>query len=493
MKVLLIDPPGANKGLNTGLGYIAAVLRQHHEVRVLDLNNVEIGCCGNLNSEMTTSEVRNRVFDTIDDFDPDLLGISIKTFTAVISKTILGLVKQERRELTTVVGGPHITLDGLRFVEDNKIDFGVMGEGENAFLQLCTALSENRSNQGIHGIVYWSNGRLCNDKRSRRIANLDALPFPSYDDFTSVGANGGKLPEYPLLTSRGCPYKCSYCSMPTIMGRTWRSHTPQRVIAELEYAKLKYHSTSFTVVDDNFTLDLKRVEEITQLLISRRLNLPWNSQNGIRADRINLHLARQMKSSGCRHVWIGVETADKNVFNRINKGEKLDDIVNGIRNLKAAGIKVGGFFIVGLPHSTRQTDLKSVDFVKRHGINGWWFNFVPYPHTEALNWVQKHGRLLRDRGGVLQYGAEKIEPVFETEEYPENVRVETYEEIHVRLRYFDRLVGPSLKQREKWRRLFKKVRPYGFRTVFALLVFIIKYNVKLAIEKCQRRTIIFPA
>jgi len=229
-------------------------------------------------------------------------------------------------------------------------------------------------------------------------------------------------------------------------------------------------------------LNSKRAKDICDLLISEKINLPWNSQNGIRADRISEDLAKKMKRSGCQYVWIGIESADEKVLKSVNKAEKLDSIEKGIEHLKKAGIRVGGFFIVGLPYSTRETDLKSIDFVKEHRIDGWWFNFVPYLHTQAWNWVLTHGKVFRSSNGALQFGTHDIEPVFETEEYPRESRMKTYNEIHIKLKYFDRLVDPSLKQWDKWRSVFKMVRPYGFGTILSFLIFIAKYNAKLVIK-----------
>ena len=373
MKILLVDPPGKNKGFNTGLAYISAILKENHEVRVLDLNNIEVGLCGEPNNDMPIDEIEARVINAVDDFEPGLFGVSVKTFTAEISKHIFKFIHSQRPYVSMVAGGPHITLDGLSFMQETRIDFGIEGEGEYTTSQLCNALNENYKMENIEGIYYWEKDQLVHKPRTSRINNLDALPFPFYDNFSSIKVNGGYLMEYPILTSRGCPYNCSYCSMPNIMGGKWRPHSPDRVIEELEHAINKYHSTSFTVVDDNFTLNLKRVENICNRLISNRINLPWNSQNGIRADRINNYIAQKMKDSGCYYVWIGIESADEMVFNAINKGERLEDIKTGIKHLKNAGIKVGGFFIVGLPYSTQESDLKSVDFVKETGIDGWWF------------------------------------------------------------------------------------------------------------------------
>jgi len=479
MKILLVDPPGRNKGLNTGLGYLSAAFKDKHEVKILDLNNIEMGICGDPNPELQASEMEQRIIDTQNSFKPDIIGISVKTFTADISKKIFNFVKTRQKDILTLAGGPHITLDGLKFINESKVDYGIQGEGEYTALELCNALEQGDSIDNIEGLFYWEDDQLHHNPRNELIKDINVITFPYYNNFTSVIDNGGVVKEYPILTSRGCPYKCSYCSMPKIMGGRWRYREPEGVIKELQRAKQKYHSTSFTVVDDNFTLNLNRVENICDLLISEKINLPWNNQNGIRADRISEEMAKKMKSAGCRYVWIGIESADEEVFNAIKKGEKLEDVKAGIKHLQKAGIRVGGFFIIGLPHSTRETDLGSIAFAKEQGIDGFWFNFVPYPHTRASEWVQEHGHALRSSDGALQFGSTSIEPVFETDEYPKEDRISAFNEIHIRMEYFDRLVDPSLKQSQKWPKAFQLVTSYGPAATFAFLMFVLKYNARL--------------
>ncbi|MFC2141389.1 B12-binding domain-containing radical SAM protein [Acidobacteriota bacterium] len=483
MKILLVDPPGRNKGLNTGLGYLSAVLEGIHEVSVLDLNNIELGLCGDPNTTLPIGEIERRIRICLNDTQPELAGISVKTFTVDVTMRIIDCIRNTNPKIKIIVGGPHVTLDGDNFIRKSGADIGVIGEGDHTILEVSNALSEGRSVASIHGIYFWDKDRLIRNQRTDPIGDLDTLPLPIYKYFTSVINNGGKLTEYPLLTSRGCPFNCTYCSMPKIMGKSWRAHSPERVIEELNYAKKYYECSSFTVVDDNLTLDLKRVEDICDRLISKRIIPNWNSQNGIRADRISAELAIKMRRAGCRYVWIGIESADEKVFAGLCKGEDLGSIARGIKHLKNAGIRVGGFFILGLPDSTKETDLKAVDFVKKHGIDGWWFNFVPYPQTEAWNWVQEHGKVLRPLEGALQYGKNDIEPVFETDEYPKAIRRKTYEAIHVKLKYFDRLIEPSLKQWDMWRQVIEKVIPYGSSSLVYLLIFMVKYNVRKVVGR----------
>lgn len=486
MKILFVDPPGINKGLNTGLAYISAVLKERHDILVLDLNNNKLGFCGDPNPQMHENEMDLRLSHALAEFEPELFGVSVKTFTSHKASDIFKFVRNKRPDLRTIAGGPHITLDGFNYLSENRIDLGVQGEGEDTMVELCNCLESKSEVSGIRGIYYWQNNKLMHNPRADNIKDLDSLPFPAYDNFSSIRDNKGTFVEYPILTSRGCPYNCSYCSMPTIMGKKWRYHSPERVIKELRHAKEKYNITNFTVVDDNFTLKLDRVESICTMLIDSRMGLPWNSQNGIRADRITEEHAKIMKKSGCQFVWIGIESVDEYVFNDINKGEKLEDIKKGIRHLKQAGIKVGGFFITGLPHSTRESDLKAIEFVKKLGIYGWWFNFVPYPHTRAGEWVKTYGKSLRSSDGVLQFGSSSIEPVFETEEYPRESRIKTYTEIHIRLKYFDRMADFSLKSWKKWYNVYTRIAPYGFGVIFSFFVFLLKHNVRLLLKAVKK-------
>ena len=186
MKILIIDPPGKNKGLNTGLGYLSAMLREKHEVNVLDLNNREIGRCGDPNPEMTDVQILKDVNDALESVQPHLFGVSVKTFTAKTSKNIIDFAKAKRPEMLTIVGGPHITLDGYNFILENNIDLGIQGEGEYTINELCVALEDNVGLEEIDGIYFWKNKKLIHNPRVENIGDLDALPYPYYGDFSSV-------------------------------------------------------------------------------------------------------------------------------------------------------------------------------------------------------------------------------------------------------------------------------------------------------------------
>jgi anaerobic magnesium-protoporphyrin IX monomethyl ester cyclase len=474
MRILLIDPPGTTKGLNTGLGYLSAALERTHHVQVLDLNNIMIGWCGDPSPPLSSQNLEMRIVRSLKEFEPQIVGISVKTFTANITESILRLIRKTRPNTVCIVGGPHVTLDGLNFVQTTGADFGMQGEGEYSLPKLCSALEQNGPLEEIEGLFYRKEGEVRLGKSNQVIERLNDLEFPDYKKFSSIIENGGKIPEYPVLTSRGCPHKCSYCSMPGIMGEKWRYRDPINVVTEIRRARETYQSKSFTIVDDNLTLNNKRVEQLCDLLTLQVPGMRWNSQNGIRADRVSAALAKKMKLSGCQYVWIGIESVDEDVFAAIDKGESLDDIRHGIANIREAGIRVGGFFILGLPGSSRERDLKIIDFVKANKIDAFVFNFVPYPGTRAGKWVEQHARILRTAQGALQFGGRGFEPVFDTAEYPNETRIRTFNEIHVRLGYFDRLVDSSLPAWEKVRTIYGIVRPYGAEALLSLFYFALR-------------------
>jgi anaerobic magnesium-protoporphyrin IX monomethyl ester cyclase len=410
------------------------------------------------------------------------VGISVKTFTAAVAAEILGRVRRVKPGVVTIVGGPHVTLDGPNYVVESAADYGMEGEGERSLPEFCGALDRKEPVSDIRGLLIRCGSDVRRAKPNSPIAELDTLSVPDFSVFSSVRKNGGTISQYPILTSRGCPYRCSYCSMPEIMGGKWRWRDPAAVVNELWEAKSRYQSDSFTVIDDNLTLNIKRVEQICDLLIAQKIGMSWDSQNGIRADRLSAALAAKMRVSGCRHVWIGIESADEGVFEAIDKGETLADICNGIRHLQRAGVRVGGFFIVGLPGSTREKDLKMIDFVRKNRIEAFVFTFVPYPKTAANDWVQKYGTILRSYEGAAQYGGDSIDPVFDTPEYPREDRVRTIDEINIRLGYFDRLATPAASQWRRWRQLYALVRPYGGRTLLDLATYALRYNARLFLK-----------
>ncbi len=443
MKIILIDPQGTVKGFNTGLGYLAAsLLKAGHTVKVLDFNNYQ----NNIDERLSIIK------------DADIIGLSIKSFTLQSALNLAVKVKAINKNALLVCGGPHITIDSLNFMSENTIfDVGVIGEGEITVVEIAN----QKPLKDIPGIIYRENGKLINTSGKGWIQDLDKLSFPDYTSFDTVN----QMSVYPLITSRGCPYPCRYCSVPIVIGRKWRARNPKYIISELKHAIKAYNISRFEILDDNFTLIIDRAKQISKNLISEKLNLKWSCGNGIRADRIDEELLTLMKNAGCTQIMFGIESGDEQIFDMINKSEPQQKIINAVNISKKLGIFVGGFFIIGLPGSTFKTDLKSINFAKKLNLDIALFGlFVPYPGTPFWNMMQNDSTyiFLRPWQEGFHYG-QHLHSVFETIDYKEKERIKMFYVANLRL-------GNGL--------LIVSGEKNTIKRLIKLFIFIMKYDIK---------------
>lgn len=263
---------------------------------------------------------------------------------------------------------------------------------------------------------------------SKEIRDENAVYFPvvevNSEDFLGTVYNI-EVEEDHTYTANG--FLVNNCNVPVVIGRKFRTRSGKNILNELLYAKKKYQSEEFKILDDNFTLLMDRAKDICKQFIDEKLGMKWTCPNGIRADRLDEELCRLMKEAGCYSMSIGVESGDPEVFDKIKKGEKLEDVERGIRLAQQAGIKVHGFFIIGLVGSTYESDKRSVEFAKRMGISASWGILVPYPGTEVWEQVKNdpNTRILRDWKEGFHIGA-RPKPVFDTPEYTAEERVRAY-------------------------------------------------------------------
>ncbi len=382
-KVLLIDPAGWQKhSISSGLGYLTGMLLKHDiECRTIDLNN--------------NTYCDDTILEKVGDYNANLIGYSIKTATAKSAARVAKIVRAEFPNIYQIGGGPHMTIYAEEFLNDNPaFDFACRGDGEFLMLELCRRLEKGQSDfEGIDGLAFISDGKYISQPHVFH-KKIDDYPHPVFHtiidmDFTDF--------RYPLITSRGCPYKCVFCSVPKVGGSKFRQRTPEHVVEELKYATDRHRLSKFEVLDDNFTLNMRRAKEICQLITKEGLNLDWWCHNGIRGDRVDDELAALMKEAGCSSIAFGVESGDSAVFDRIKKGETIEDVINGIRTVQRAGMRTVGYFIVGLPGDSIESAIETVFVQRALNLDDHCYNMlVPYLGTEMLNIVQREGRMLID-------------------------------------------------------------------------------------------------
>lgn len=382
MKVLLVQPNYDAHIVHPplGLGYLAACLeKKNHEVAVFDatLKNASL----------------KQVISAIGNFSPDLIGITVLSRGHNRGKEIIAEIKKLFPELPVVIGGTQVTAFPAEVMADLRADFAVIGEGEYTLLELVSALKEKSRFSNINGLAYWEKGQVKINHPRKLIENLDEIPFPAWHlmppkqyRIAPILEPIRAFPVAPILTSRGCPYNCSFCASNVTWQRRLRFRSPENVISEIKLLKESYGVKEIHFSDDNFTMDIKRAEEICNLLIKEKINLPWQCPNGVRIDRLPLPLLQKMREAGCYAVGLGIESGNQEILKKNQKNLNLKIVPEVLKNLKKVGIESYGFFILGLPGDTKQTISETIDFALKNPFDRVWFNlFTPYPGSPAFN------------------------------------------------------------------------------------------------------------
>lgn len=422
MKILLIDPysPSA-QSLNTSLGWLSAsVHKAGHEVFVLDLNCRRI------------SNYNKVLRDLVERYQPEMIGITVMctTYTAAL------LVVQQLKDYFPghiVLGGAQMSFERENALKESKdVDFAIVGEGEETFVELIENLENKQSLDDVHGLIFRKNGKIISNSPRKAISDLNQLPFPDYRLFGLE-----KVPHwynYRISTSRRCPYHCVYCNPHTMRGK-WKGRDFHLAIEEIEFAKANFCIRRFDICEPVFNLTVDRVIEFSEHLIKADLNLPWTCNSGLRADKISDEMIKVMKRSGFYDLKIGVETLSPKVFSSVKKGETIEDILNAVEVAKRNGLRVSGSFILGLPGSTYKTVMESFMRAQTVGFDEMpWSMLIPYPGTPVYHWVLEHGTMYYDYKNMHQYVDQDLDDdlhvPFDTPEFPLADRLKAWNKIH---------------------------------------------------------------
>lgn len=430
---------------NVGLAYLSAVLLKHgHRVHVI------------CRPDVTVDQINRK----IEQFDPHVIGFSI---LSNVPRQIENLTRdiKKRKETLLICGGPEITLNPCNFLEKNsRFDFAVVGEAEETVLDIVNFVNKEKGLKDIKGIVGRDGKDFFDTGRREFQKNLDVIPFPVYDVF-DIYEKG--MSEYGILTSRGCPYQCTYCNGPRVSGRTWRFRSVGNVVEELVQVKNSHPDLEvINIYDDNFTLNINRAKEICRGIIDKGLKFKLKLPNGIRADKVDDELAALMKRAGFYFARVGIESGSPEVFNQLKKGETLEDIEKGVGILKKHGIKVHGSFIIGLPYSTYQKDMQSIKFARQLRLDSAdFFIFCPLKGTKAseLTYQQQGVRILRAENEMpVQYWSGKPYSVFDTEDYPEKDRIKAFMKGNLKFNDYKITQTPGSRQKYTLARLINLLR-----------------------------------
>jgi anaerobic magnesium-protoporphyrin IX monomethyl ester cyclase len=439
MRVCLINPPRIqpkawgkpNVFPPIGLAYIAAVLEKTHEVCIIDAPTEG---WRNLQADRTKYRVglsNTEIADKVKRWSPDVVVIEIP-FSGW-SKTafeVASTVKGINKDIITVLEGQHPSARPEDCLANPNVDFVVMGEPENAIFELIDAVGkETRNLKKIRGIGFVKNGVPVFTSPRPLLEDLDSLPFPARHLLPMEEYNSA-VKEIPLrgeinkpwtimITSRGCPYNCVFCTHHIVWGRKWRGRSPENVVDELQHVIKTYHVKQIDFLDDNMTLDRKRMENICDLIVKRGLSIEWFTPNGVRADTLDEKLLKKMKRSGCKKIRVAPESGVQRVVDQIiKKNLDLRSVERAVVLCKKVGIKVGCFFVIGLIGETKEEIKETINYaykLRQLGADSFIFSIATPIYGTKLYEQAKSGGFLRDCFSDEALAA--AEPLIETPEF----------------------------------------------------------------------------
>lgn len=442
MKVLLInppqnfysgsDPPAGN--LPLGLMYIAAVLeRGGQKVEILDafMNQSTFWKTG---ETIFAGMPLKKIQEEIQNRKPEIVGVS-NPFTSQVENAIkvCDIAKRVNPNILTVVGGPHVSAVPEEFLKRAKnADVAVIGEGEYTMLELVDCIEKHMSLSKVRGIAYRNGEDVTRTFPRPLIKNLDELPFPAYNLVDMEAYLKPPKIEYrsfkdraiSMITSRGCPFNCCFCSVHLHMGKTFRAHSVDYVIKHIEYVVKEYCVKTIFFEDDNLTLDKRRFEAICDKIIEKGIKVKWETPNGVRVDCLTPVMLKKMHKSGCQSVFFGVESGDQYILDTvIGKNLNLKDVIKAAKTCKEIGLKTGAFYVIGFPGEKKENMLSTVNFAlwleQKYGVGVHMFVATPSIGTRLYEECTKKGYIKKDLSSRAFAEARQTRgiPLIETEDF----------------------------------------------------------------------------
>lgn len=352
--------------------------------------------------------------------DADIVGLTAMTPSINIALATARHLKQARPDLPIILGGAHATLlPEETLASAPEIDIIVRGEGEETILELLPALEKKQPLSGVAGITYRQDGRIVSNPLRTKLVDLDSLPFLAYhllpwQRYKPHPPHGRALPFAVIITSRGCPYNCAYCSKP-IFGRQFRAQSPARVVDEIAHYQRTMGIKEFAFYDDVFTLDRQRANAIADEIMKRGLRLHWSCET--RVNLVDEGLLRHMKQAGCYSIAYGIESGSPEILETLDKGISLEQAAEAVRWSQKAGLQTIGYFMIGSPGESPETIEQTLRFAKQLRLDFAQFAITtPFPGTRLYD-VYLNGRKdanISWENFVYAGTGEGLAPVFES-------------------------------------------------------------------------------
>ncbi len=406
-RVTLINPPQNTRYSQPpiGLALIAAILEKAgYSVTLLDANVLQL----------KPENIADMVTES------DVVGITAMTPTIGTALSISRNLKQKIPNLKIIMGGPHPTLLPEETLSSSPdVDILVRGEGDVSVLNLLKAMENKKDLKKVAGISYRLNDKILHTANNESAIDMDSLPYPAYHllpwkKYKPHPPHGIAVPFGAMVTSRGCPYHCSYCSKP-VFGSIFRAQSPERVVEEMAYLQKRFGIREIAFYDDSFTIDKKRVHAIAHKIIEKKLKMAWTCET--RVNLVDKELLAHMRQAGCYAIAYGIESASPEIIKVIQKDTTIKQVEVAVRASHDVSLQVVGYFMIGSPGETPQTIQDTINFAKELKLDFAQFSITtPFPATELYDIYKQNNPEQIPWGKFVYAGTDNpASPVFESD------------------------------------------------------------------------------
>jgi magnesium-protoporphyrin IX monomethyl ester (oxidative) cyclase len=417
-RVLLFMPPAiTNKALidinpapPLGLGYIAAVLESMgKEVKIVDCLLEGWNTRVAVSKEIIRIGLKEEeIASIIREFRPDIVSVNSQ-FTRQYKNAhdIYRIAKAIDPAIITIAGGAHPSVLPEFAMQDSNLDYAVLGEGEEAIRELVDAIENDPSRIAkLDGVGYRDNGVVHVNRKTRFIEDLDTLPSPAWhlmnvEHYFGLEVSHGKRSctrFFSIITSRGCPAKCVFCTAFNVWGRRYRARSAKKVVDEIKFLVRTYGIGELLIEDDNFTYDVTRAAEICDLVIAENLNVRFDTPNGIAAYKLTPALIDKMQRAGFERINLAIESGNQEALLKvIKKPLRLEKVQEIVEHCRVIGLEVGAFFIIGIPGTTLSQMWDNYRYCRKLKLFAPFISVAtPYPGSELYRICKEKDYLSKD-------------------------------------------------------------------------------------------------
>lgn len=380
-----------------GLGYLAAYLEKFdYEVEILDCyaeskNQNRIG--DKIRAGMTDEEIA----DYIRNYKPDMVGVSqMFSYLEPVCHSIFSLVKSVSPEIVTVWGGTHPTVRVENCVQYRDVDFVIIGEGERPLLELVNCLNSDGDLGELKAIAFMGDdGKLVINSDRLWIQDLDEHGMPARHKVVMDKYNSGSTDNktYNMVTSRGCPFSCTFCTAPDFYQKRFKGRSPKQVVDEMEHLISNYSADTIIVDDENLTFDMKRIVAIMDEMIERGVSVKWYAEVGLSISYLTVDIINKMKQTGFVELRLALESGDAEMLKTMKKPLVLRKAREIMSKAREAGMRCVSFLLMGMPGETMEQMENTVKFADEIGFDWNIISMVlPLPGTQIHKDLESKGK-----------------------------------------------------------------------------------------------------